>query len=156
MPHSSGWQGVVAAWGCGWLLLVGCQSPGSQRIIGPDGSPMAHVHCGAEQGLCFRMAGELCPAGYELRPVLRGNEGNFLVRCRAGSAPAPAACSSAGPVAGPPSVVVTRTTPGLMDPWPAAPESAPATYPWPAPETSAATRRPPSAPAGQADVDVGY
>lgn len=68
-------------WG-GLVWLSACTSPGSQRIVGPDGTPMAHVHCGSDQGTCFRIAGELCPMGYELQPVLTGNDGNFLVRCR--------------------------------------------------------------------------
>ena len=38
--------------GCSLLAVVACQSPGSQSIVGPDGSQMAHVHCGAEQGVC--------------------------------------------------------------------------------------------------------
>src|SRR5688572_1322853 len=66
--------------------LVGCQTPGATRIVGPDGSPMAHVHCGSNQGACFRLAGELCPSGYELQPVLRHSDGNFLIRCRTGAA----------------------------------------------------------------------
>jgi hypothetical protein len=129
--------------------LVGCQSPGAQPIIGPDGSPMAHVHCGSDQGLCFRLAGELCPTGYELKPVLSGNDGNFLVRCRSGAAPAVAAC----PTPGAPSTGVTMHPAGLMDPWPPAAEPAPATYPWPTSQTSAASRNKPSA---SGDVDIGY
>jgi hypothetical protein len=65
------------------LLAAACRSPGAERIVGPDGSQMSHVHCGAEQSACFRLAGELCPAGYDIQPVLRQSDGNFLVRCRA-------------------------------------------------------------------------
>jgi len=162
-----GWQSAGGLlWGCLLLSLVsagaGCQSPGSQRIVGPDGSPMAHVHCGVDQGLCFRMAGELCPGGYEMKPVLRSSEGNFLVRCRARSAPVvAAACAPAGPTATPtptptptPTAIVATNRTGLMDPWPPAAEPAPAAYPWP--QTSAAARSPASAPAAQGEVDLGY
>jgi hypothetical protein len=150
-----GWRWVVGAlWGSVLLPLAACQSPGSQRIVGPDGSPMAHVHCGAEQGVCFRMAGELCPGGYEMKPVLRASDGNFLVRCRAGTAPAVAAYAPA--YTAPPATRATTHTPGLMDPWPPSPETAPAARAWPSPQTSAAARSQPNAPASQGDVDVGY
>lgn len=127
-------------------LALGCVSPGSQSIVGPDGSRMAHVHCGADQGACFRIAGELCPAGYELQPVLTGSDGNFLVRCRAARVavsavcPAPAAASREG-----------------RDPWPPSTEPWPAAYPWSAPETSAAAQAPLSAPSPvPAEIDLGY
>ena len=159
-----------------WLgLLSGCASPGSERIVGPDGSAMAHVHCGAQQGECFRIAGELCPSGYEMQPVLSGSDGNFLVRCRAaGAAVAAAACAAPAPAPAPPaslaasapSVVASapsgpshRTTGSVaaQDRWPPATEPWPATYPWPPPETNVTAHAPsktPSTPPG--DVDIGY
>src|SRR5258706_2458495 len=85
------------------LLACACRSPGSERIVGPDGSAMSHVHCGSEQGECFRIAGELCPGGYELQPVLSGSDGNFLVRCRAAGGSAVATqCSAPASSASPP------------------------------------------------------
>jgi len=148
------WGRTVSAllvWGLPWLAA--CQSPGSQPIIGPDGSPMAHVHCGADQGVCFRLAGELCPQGYDLKPVLSGNDGNFLVRCRAHAAPTVAACPAPSPApTAASSPTVKMHPPGLMDPWPPANEPAPAAYPWAAPQTSA-TRNKPGA---SGDVDIGY
>src|SRR5258706_4803340 len=77
------------------LLACACRSPGSERIVGPDGSAMSHVHCGSAQGECFRIAGELCQGGYEMQPVLSGSDGNFLVRCRAARPQAVAAQCSA-------------------------------------------------------------
>jgi len=114
---------------------------------------MAHVHCGADQGVCFRLAGELCPQGYDLKPVLSGNDGNFLVRCRAHAAPTVAACPAPSPApTAASSPTVKMHPPGLMDPWPPANEPAPAAYPWAAPQTSA-TRNKPGA---SGDVDIGY
>jgi hypothetical protein len=151
MRERSIWDGVIGVLlGCGWLSLAACQSPGSQPIIGPDGSAMAHVHCGGDQGLCFRLAGELCPAGYEMKPVLSGDGGNFLVRCRSGAPPVTAACLTPG---SPSSSNVAMHPPGLMDPWPPAGEPASAAYPWPGPESSAAGR---SKPGATGDVDIGY
>lgn len=125
-------------------LALGCARPGSQIIVGPDGSRMAHVHCGANQGTCFRIAGELCPNGYQLQPVLVGSDGNFLVRCRAAPSAVTAACPAA-PVASKPDA-----WPPSADPWPAA-------YPWTAPETSAAELEPRVAPArAPAEIDLGY
>ena len=72
---------------CGGLSLVllapGCApSPGAAPIVGPDGTRMLHVHCAAEQAACFRIAGDRCPRGYDLSPILDPHDGNFLVRCR--------------------------------------------------------------------------
>ena len=149
------------------LGLVACQSPGSSRIVGPDGSAMAHVHCGSDQGACFRIAGDLCPTGYEMKPVLSGNDGNFLVRCRAAGAAAVAAATPASPApASPPTLALpapapapqgalssTRGAPGQS--WPPSNEPWPAAYPWPAPETSSGVRPVPSGVPGQ-EVDLGY
>jgi hypothetical protein len=127
------------------VLASGCASPGSQSIIGPDGSRMAHVHCGSDQGSCFRIAGQLCPAGYELQPVLAGSDGNYLVRCRAARRTVSAVCPA------PPSTIRAR------DPWPPSAEPWPAAYPWNAPETSAAVQAPQPAPApAPAEIDLGY
>ena len=121
--------------GSGWLAIVGCQSPGSQRIVGPDGSPMAHVHCGSDQGVCFRLAGELCPTGYDIKPVLSGSDGNFLVRCRSASVPAvaaqcptpPPAVAASKPV---PTPAVAAKAPSSKDVWPPTAEPSAPTNPW--------------------------
>ena len=144
-------------------LVSACRSPGSERIVGPDGSAMAHVHCGSEQGECFRIAGELCPGGYEMHAVLSGSDGNFLVRCRTAAAsavaaacaptssPAPGAAVAPAPASSPSGTLATK------DRWPPATEPWPATYPWPPPETSAAVRAPGAAPGKpQGDIDIGY
>lgn len=108
---------------------------------------MAHVHCGSDQGSCFRLAGELCPTGYDLSPVLSGSDGNFLVRCRAKPrVPPVTAC-----------VAPTPTAQKPRDAWPPANEPWPATSPWKAPETSAQVQRPPAAPAtAPVEIDLGY
>jgi len=113
---------------------------------------MAHVHCGSEQGVCFRLAGELCPAGYDIKPVLSGSDGNFLVRCRVATAVA-AACPtpSRSAIAG-----VTFAAGPNKDAWPPNAEPSPAPYPWPAGETSAAGRSQPKTPTAQGDIDIGY
>ncbi len=64
------------------LLGLGCSEPRAVPIIGPDGSHMLHVSCGARQGECYRLAGEYCPNGYDVGRTI-GGEGNMLVRCRA-------------------------------------------------------------------------
>jgi hypothetical protein len=155
MRQHSGLRRVARVLGvCSLLSFVACQSPGSQRIVGPDGSAMAHVHCGTEQGVCFRIAGELCPSGYEMKPVLSGSDGNFLVRCRSKAAPVAAACPTPSPAATP-TIVATRS-PDLMAPWPPAAEPASAANPWPSPQTSAAVRSQPGTASAPGDVDVGY
>lgn len=154
------------AWSLGALLgLVACESPGSRRIVGPDGSPMAHVHCGADQGECFRIAGELCPSGYEMKPVLSGADGNFLVRCH-GAAPVLADAPLATPAlvaAAPPTLAPTGSPPPSSrdtERWPPTGEPWPLMYPWPPPETSAAAQPAraatpaPKTPSGT--VDLGY
>lgn len=139
-------RGAAALLGLtGWLLLA-CTTPGASRIVGPDGSPMAHVHCGSDQAACFRLAGELCPTGYELKPVLQGSDGNFLVRCRAAVAVASQQCGA----------LASSVNPGASNSgWPPASEPWPAAYPWPPPETTAGALPPTkSAPGGV--VDLGY
>jgi hypothetical protein len=144
----------ASAWclmAAGMLALGGCTSSGAQRIVGPDGTAMAHVHCGSDQGICFRLAGELCPSGYDLRPVLTGYDGNFLVRCRAPrptvAAASPAACSLPSPA-----VASARQA------WPLSGEPWPSVYPWPPPETSAAVQpSPTTAPSSTPpELDLGY
>jgi hypothetical protein len=126
---------------------------------------MAHVHCGSDQGVCFRIAGELCPAGYEMKPVLSGNDGNFLVRCRdARLAQTAAVCPAVAPAAPAPApataAVATVAQPQAKDAWPPSTEPWPAAYPWPPPETSAAVQAPaaatPGAKATPDSIDLGY
>jgi hypothetical protein len=116
--------------------IAGCASPGSQPIVGPDGSPMAHVHCGSDQGLCFRIAGELCPHGYDLKPVLSGNDGNFLVRCRS-----PRALAQVAPAC--PLPATASSPAGLM-------------YPWPPPGVSSTARSTTPANGSSGEIDLGY
>lgn len=152
-------------------LLAGCTTPGSERIVGPDGSAMAHVHCGDEQGVCFRIAGELCPSGYEIQPVLSGSDGNFLVRCRAAGARA-AVAPCAGPVAPSPARVAAAPPTSVAAPgashtdggsvaaqerWPPATEPWSSTSPWPAAAASVAAHAPEkTATTPTGDVDIGY
>jgi hypothetical protein len=161
--QSSG-QVVVLVVGLMGLLASACSSPGSERIVGPDGSAMSHVHCGSLQGECFRIAGELCPGGYEMQPVLSGSDGNFLVRCRVGGAQA-VATQCAAPAAAPAHAVATvpaaphteAAAVASKEHWPPATEPWPAAYPWPPPETSTAVRAPsPTPKTPQGDVDIGY
>ncbi|RYZ09370.1 MAG: hypothetical protein EOO73_03480 [Myxococcales bacterium] len=131
------------------MLAAACTSAGAQRIVGPDGSAMGHVHCGSDQGTCFRLAGELCPSGYDLQPALTGYDGNFLVRCRAPRATAATAtCVASGSLA--------AAKP--RDAWPPSSEPWPVTYPWSPPETSAAVQAAPAAQPAKApvEIDLGY
>lgn len=131
-------------------LVTACSSPGARRIVGPDGSPMAHVHCGSEQAECFRLAGELCPGGYDMQPVLTGNHGNFLVRCRGAGAVAKADASCPAPAAATPAAARASNAG-----WPATSQPWPADYAWPPPETSAGVHHVPTAPAS-GEPDLGY
>jgi hypothetical protein len=153
----------MVALGVGMLGLYGCREPGSTRIVGPDGSQMSHVHCGADQGECFRIAGELCPGGYDLKPVMSTGDGNFLVRCRATAAPVLAQSAPAAPApvlalaaapASPASGAALSSTRSTPDAWPPATEPWPAAYPWGPPEQSAGPHPAPTKPTG--DVDLGY
>ena len=123
------------------LLFTGCvEPPGAERIVGPDGTQMLHVHCADEQVACFQLAGERCPHGYDLSPIFDPHDGNFLVRCKdaqasgafATRAPAPStrASSNNGTTAtadGWPPVEVARPS----EPWPASSSgAAPATWVW--------------------------
>jgi len=130
------------------LLLGGCvEPPSATRIVGPDGTRMLHVHCGAEQVACFRIAGERCPQGYDLSPVFDPHDGNFLVRCRA-------------PQASPTVVIASSPSPrpnlnpaaAVSDRWPPA-EVATPTEPWPSQASSEPPRQ-----TGRlgGPVDLGY
>ena len=126
---------------------------------------MAHVHCGSDQGACFRLAGDLCRGGYDMKPVLSSSDGNFLIRCRAATAvaaaavcptPAPSAAALALPAArvATSGAAVSTTAAGSQS-WPPATEPWPDAYPWPPPETSAVVAPLPAQPAGQ-EIDLGY
>jgi len=132
------------------LAFVGCvETPGAERIVGPDGTQMLHVHCGDEQVACFQMAGERCPHGYDLSPIFDPHDGNFLVRCRTpistpgfvaeASPPAQSARSAGG------------AQPRTNDGWPPA-EVATPTEPWPA----ASSALPPAPRAATGAVGIGY
>jgi hypothetical protein len=142
-------------------LLGACAQPGSQRIVGPDGSPMAHVHCGSDQGTCFRIAGELCPGGYEIRPVLASSDGNFLVRCREMRQPVVAQVTATPPAtpappaapAPPMAVTATPTPRSSADAWPPRTDPWPPANPWPTSQANAATTQ--AKPGGES-IDIGY
>jgi hypothetical protein len=134
---------------CGGLgmLLVGCaEQPGAARIVGPDGTPMLHVHCPGEQVACFRIASERCPRGYDLSPIFDPHDGNFLVRCRAPQTSPVVVASSKAPL--------PNTNPGaaVSDRWPPA-EVATPTEPWPA---HAKSELPPAPRNADGTVDLGY
>lgn len=130
-------------------LFVACvEQPGAQRIVGPDGSQLLHVHCGKEQVSCFQLAGERCPHGYDLSPIFDPHDGNFLVRCRS-AAPLVVITNSTAPL---PPRTASSATAAVSDRWPPA-EVARPSEPWP--DTSAQPSTPP--PAGSAHpVDIGY
>jgi hypothetical protein len=147
----------MAALGLLALGVAGCQQPGAYPIVGPDGSQMSHVHCGAEQATCFRLAGELCPGGYDMKPVLSGSDGNFLVRCRASATPPVAACPSVAVA------TLVRPVPGTLassstvsERWPPSNEPWPLMYPWPPPEPTAGVGPAQSPPAKNKEIDLGY
>ena len=122
------------------LLIAGCvEQPGAQRIVGPDGTQMLHVHCGDEQVACFQMAGERCPRGYDLSPIFDPHDGNFLVRCRTPSTtPAYVTVAPSTPRAAP-------TQAPTNDGWPPA-EVARPSEPWPTPSSNVPSRT----------IDIGY
>ena len=131
------------------LCFTGCvEPPGAERIVGPDGTQMLHVHCVDEQVVCFQLAGERCPHGYDLSPIFDPHDGNFLVRCRdlegatALVARAPAAPARTSSSTG---------SPSNTDRWPPAEVALPS-EPWPA-SASGAT---PSPNATSGPVDLGY
>ncbi len=150
----------------GLLLTLGCRGAGAERIVGPDGSAMLHVHCGAEQAVCFRLAGQACPTGYELTPVMAGRDGNFLVRCRERLATPPTVAAACAPSSPPASAALAAPAPReapapqrASESWPPAAEPWPAAYPWPPPEASSVggVQAPPSAQEREGgQVDLGY
>jgi hypothetical protein len=155
---SRSWWGVrVVGVGVVFALTLGCARPGVERIVGPDGSPMLHVHCGKDQGQCFAMAGNECPYGYEIRPVFEADAGNFLVRCRmpAALAPTPAL----------PAPSYQAVAPAPPQGWPPASEPARPAEPWPPPQAAAPVPASPSSAPGPVDAtrpmpkafeDLGY
>jgi hypothetical protein len=163
------WITLVCALGAGAQLSC-ATPPGAQAIVGPTGQPMAHVHCGADQGQCFRIAGELCPKGYDIQAVLSGADGNFLVRCHA--APIAVNAAPAAGVAPTPTPIASMPTPGLTPPaappartavegpreepapqaWPPATEPGPASNPW-AERDKGATA---GASGKSTPIDIGY
>jgi hypothetical protein len=155
------------------FALLGCAAPpGAQAIVGPTGQPMAHVHCGGNQGQCFRIAGELCPKGYDIQPVLSGTDGNFLVRCHAAAVVATVAVvpplkstpnAIATPVASTPaSSIATAPAPTLApdgpreqpaaQAWPPATEPGPAPNPWAERDKNATA----GASSKPSTIDLGY
>jgi hypothetical protein len=135
-----------------WLVAaavgVGCAHsgvPSAVPIVGPDGTAMLHVSCGADTASCYRLAGERCPFGYAMFQSA-GGPGNVLVRCRdvraaSGTWP-PSGELTASPY-GPPANVA----------WPPPTELTPSPYGSAAPANTAGY--PPLAPGGTGD-DVGY
>lgn len=131
------------------LLAISCvETPGAERIVGPDGTQMLHVHCGDEQVACFQMAGERCPYGYDLSPIFDPHDGNFLVRCRTQSS-TPSFVAGA-PAASPAGRAPLQTR--VSDGWPPA-EVATPTEPWPAPSNNSL---PPAPRTATGSVDIGY
>lgn len=156
---------MTASWGAVAASTACAGEPGSQRIVGPDGSAMAHVHCGDDQGTCFRIAGELCPSGYDIQPVLSGRDGNFLVRCHAAAPVMAAATSSPATSVVPNAAAAAPAKAGgaraAGETWPPAHEPWPAANPWPPPQPDAVVQTPrttsakPIGPNGEV-IDLGY
>jgi len=110
----------------GALLVSACAQPKSAQdagrvraIVGPDGSQMLHVSCGDDEGLCYQIAGQNCPSGYDVGRTYSQERGQFFVRCRPPN-PYGSEWSQRGPNAGPPGTVAPPST--LTPP----PQSAPA------------------------------
>jgi hypothetical protein len=128
------------------LLTPGCaKPPGAAPIVGPDGTHMLHVHCAGEQAACFQIAGDRCPRGYDLSPILDPHDGNFLVRCR--EQLVSSVVISSRPVAPNHNPAAT-----VSDRWPPA-EVATPSEPWP---TNAASEPPPAPRNESGAVDIGY
>ena len=131
------------------LWFTGCvAAPGAERIVGPDGTPMLHVHCAEEQVGCFQLAGERCPHGYDLSPIFDPHDGNFLVRCRDPEGATALVTRALAPPAHPSSSTASSSN---TDRWPPAEVALPS-EPWPA-SASAATPLPDAA---SGPVDLGY
>ncbi|MEO7033639.1 MAG: hypothetical protein ABI548_07155 [Polyangiaceae bacterium] len=143
---------------CRWAVLIGFSSlvlgcvetPGAERIVGPDGTHMLHVHCGDEQAACFQLAGESCPSGYDLSPIFDPHDGNFLVRCR--NSPLSGTVTTAHtPARAEPTA--RASSPAPQEEWPPAEVALPA-EPWPA--SSSASALPPAPRTATGAVDIGY
>jgi len=137
-------------------VVGGCvELVGAERIVGPDGTRMLHVHCGDEQVACFQLAGELCPRGYFLSPIFDPHDGNFLVRCK-DPTQVDLVASAAPSISAQPLHTAQPASPSGVHPaapeqsWPPT-EVAKPSEPWPAP--SAGTPLPHTA---ISDVDIGY
>ncbi len=111
----------------GALLVSACAQPKSAQdagrvraIVGPDGSQMLHVSCGDDEGLCYQIAGQSCPSGYDVGRTHTQERGQFFVRCRPPN-PYGAAWSQRGPNAGPasPPTPPPSTPPPASAPTPA-------------------------------------
>jgi hypothetical protein len=149
--------GALAIAVCG-----GCsRAPRARTIVGPDGSDMLHVSCGADQGACFELAGQHCPDGYRLSAIFAPASNNFLVRCQ--SSRHLAEVVPAESVAPSPSVV-PRTAEPVSPPsasWPPPPQPWPNTNPWAAPSpqanaNTAATPLPETVRLPNGQIDIGY
>jgi hypothetical protein len=131
-------------------FLGGCVEPsGAERIVGPDGTQMLHVHCGHEQVACFQLAGDMCPRGYFLSPIFDPHDGNFLVRCKD---PAQAALVANAPQPAPvtqPARAPVMCTRAPDSDWPPS-EVARPSEPWPAPSAGAPVPK-----TAIGDVDLG-
>jgi hypothetical protein len=129
------------------LLAGACLQPaGADRIIGPDGTQMLHVHCGNEQVECFQLASELCPRGYDLSPIFDPHDGNFLVRCKSPTQPSAIASVAPSVPAQPEQPAAARQTRQCPpeEAWPPS-EVATPTEPWPAASAGASAPQPKSA-----------
>jgi len=133
------------------FAFIGCvEQPGAERIVGPDGTQMLHVHCGDEQVACFQIAGERCTHGYDLSPIFDPHDGNFLVRCRTPVSVPGFAATASPPLS--PGRSSASAQPRPDDGWPPA-EVATPTEPWPVTSSSAL---PPAPRTATGAVDIGY
>ncbi len=114
------------------VALAGCvETSEVVPIVGPDGAPMLHVSCGANEARCYQLAGRTCPFGYAIARTAGSALGNFLVRCRAGATPAyPASVLARNPYTAPgvpttgsPYAAATQAYP-VLEPNPYAPPPA--------------------------------
>ena len=48
------------------LLLAGCTSISSEKIISPSGNEAYAISCGLYSQDCYKEAGKLCPNGYDI------------------------------------------------------------------------------------------
>jgi hypothetical protein len=122
-----------------FALAVACTNqPRAHSVTGPDGSPMLHVACGADQGACFELAGRGCPGGYKVFPVFDPRDNNFLIRCQ-GGAPEMATLPSPAP-----------------SPFGANAFAPPTPNPWPENVSVAAKPPPTTGTRNDSEIDLGY